>query len=202
MTFEEAAAIPQAGVIALRGIREKGQVQSGQKVLINGAGGSAGSFAVQLAKLYGAEVTGVDNTGKMDFLRSLGADHVIDYTRQDFSKNGKQYDLILDVIAHRSVSAYTRALNANGSCFVVGGSLATFLQILLLGPGIRRTTGKKLGILFVPQNRKDLIAITELCEAGKVHPVLDRRYPLSEVPEALRYVAEGHAKGKVVITVE
>jgi len=201
MTFEEAAAIPQAGVIALRGIREKGQVQSGQKVLINGAGGSAGSFAVQLAKLYGAEVTGVDNTGKMDFLRSLGADHVIDYTRQDFSKNGKQYDLILDVIAHRSVSAYTRALNANGSCFVVGGSLATFLQILLLGPGIRRTTGKKLGILFVPQNRKDLIAITELCEAGKVHPVLDRRYPLSEVPEALRYVAEGHAKGKVVITV-
>ena len=152
--------------------------------------------------IYGAEVTGVDNTGKMDFLRSLGADHVIDYTRQDFTKNGKQYDLILDVIAHRSVSAYTRALNANGSCFVVGGSLATFLQILLLGPGIRRTTGKKLGILFVPQNRKDLIAITELCEAGKVHPVLDRRYPLSEVPEALRYVAEGHAKGKVVITVE
>jgi NADPH:quinone reductase-like Zn-dependent oxidoreductase len=201
MTFEEAAAIPQAGVIALNGIREKGQVQPGQKVLINGAGGSAGTFAVQLAKLYGAEVTGVDNTGKMDFLRSLGADHVIDYTREDFTKNRNQYDLILDVIAHRSVFSYARALRPNGSCFVVGGSLATFFQILLLGPWIRKATAKKLSILVVPQNRKDLIAITELCQAGKVRPVIDRQYPLSEVPEALRYVSEGRAKGKVVITI-
>src|SRR5713101_5531134 len=130
MTFEEAAAIPQAGVIALQGIRDKGQVKPGQKVLINGAGGGAGSFAVQLAKLFGAEVTGVDNTGKLDFMRSLGADHVIDYTREDFTKNGKQYDLILDVIADRSVFAYKRALGPKGSCFVVGGSLATFFQIL------------------------------------------------------------------------
>jgi NADPH:quinone reductase-like Zn-dependent oxidoreductase len=202
MTFEEAAAIPQGGVIALQGIREKGQVQPGQKVLINGAGGSAGSFAVQLAKLYGAEVTGVDNAGKLDFLRSLGADHVIDYTRADFTKNGRQYDLILDVIAHRSVFAYPRAVRPQGTYFAVGGSVATIFQILLLGPLIKRTTGKNIWLLMVPQNRKDLISITELCEAGKVVPAIDRRYPLSEVPEALRYVAQGHAKGKVVITVE
>jgi NADPH:quinone reductase-like Zn-dependent oxidoreductase len=202
MTFEQAAAIPQAGVIALHGIREKGQVQPGQRVLINGAGGSAGSFAVQLAKLYGAEVTGVDNTGKLDFMRSLGADHVIDYTREDFTKQGKRYDLILDVIAHRSVFAYKRALRPNGRCFFVGGSVAVLFQILLLGPLIRRTAGKNLRLLAVPQNRKDLLSITELCESGKVVPVIDRRYSLSEVPEALRYVAEGRAKGKVVISLE
>jgi len=202
MTFEEVAAIPQAAVIALQGIRDKGQVQPGQKVLINGAGGGAGSFAVQLAKLYGAEVTGVDNTGKLDFMRSLGADHVIDYTREDFTKNGKQYDMILDVIAHRSVFAYKRALRPNGSCFMVGGSVATMFQILLLGPWIRRTTGKNLRLLVVLPNREDLVFITELYEAGKVVPVIDRRYPLSEVPEALRYLGEGHARGKVIITVE
>ena len=202
MTFEEAAAIPQAGVIALRGIRDKGQVQPGRKVLINGAGGSAGSFAVQLAKYYGAEVTGVDHTDKMDFLRSLGADHVIDYTREDFTKSGKQYDLILDLIAHRSVFAYQRALRPDGTYFFVGGSVATLFQILLLGPWIKRTTGRNIRLLAVPQNRQDLIAITQLCEAGKVVPIIDRRYPLSQVPEALRYVAEGRAKGKVVIIVK
>ena len=202
MTFEEAAAIPQGAVIALQGIRDKGQVQPGQNVLINGAGGSAGMFAVQLAKLYGAEVTGVDNSGKLDFMRSLGADHVIDYTREDFTKTGKQYDLILDLVAHRSVFAYKRALRPNGSYFAVGGSVATFFQILLLGPWIRRTTGKNLRLLVVQPNRKDLVFITELYEAGKVVPVIDRRYPLSEVPEALRYLGEGLAKGKVVITVE
>ena len=202
MTFEEVAAIPQAAVIALQGIRDKGQVQPGQKVLINGAGGGAGSFAVQLAKLYGAEVTGVDNTGKLDFMRSLGADHVIDYTREDFTKNGKQYDMILDVIAHRSVFAYKRALRPNGSCFMVGGSVATAFQILLLGPWVRRTAGKKIRLLVVQPNRKDLVFITELYEAGKVVPVIDRRYLLSEVPEALRYLGEGHARGKVIITVE
>ena len=202
MTFEEAAAIPQAGVIALQGIRDKGQVRPGQKVLINGAGGGAGTFAVQLAKLYGAEVTAVDNTGKLDFMRSLGADHVLDYTREEFTNNGKQYDLILDLVAHRSVFAYQRALRPNGSYFFVGGSVATLFQILLLGPLIRRTTGKKIRLLAVQPNRKDLVFITELCEAGKVIPVIDRRYPLSEVPEALRYLGEGHAKGKVVITVK
>jgi len=201
MTFEEVAAIPQAAVIALQGIRDKGQVQSGQIVLINGAGGGAGSFAVQLAKLYGAEVTGVDNTGKLDFMRSLGADHVIDYTKEDFTKNGQQYDLILDVIAHRSAFAYRRALGPNGSCFVVGGSLATFFQILLLGPWIRRSTGKKIRVLVVQTDPKDLIYVTDLIESGKVVPVIDRRYSLSEAAEALRYLGEGHAKGKIVITV-
>jgi NADPH:quinone reductase-like Zn-dependent oxidoreductase len=202
MTFEEVAAIPQAAVIALQGIRDKGQVQPGQKVLINGAGGGAGTFAVQLAKLYGAEVTGVDNTGKLDFMRSLGADHIIDYTQEDFTKNGKQYDLILDLVAHRSVFAYKRALRPNGSYFMVGGSVATIFQILLLGPWIGRTAGKKIRLLAVQPNPKELVFITELYEAGKVVPVIDRRYPLSEVAEALRYLGEGRAKGKVVITVE
>ena len=202
MTFEEAAAIPQAGVIALQGIRDKGQIQPGQKVLINGAGGGAGMFAIQLAKLYGAEVTGVDNTGKLDFMRSLGADHVIDYTREDFTKNGKQYDFILDLIAYRSAFAYARALKPNGSYYAVGGSVATFLQFLLIGPWIRRASGKHVRVLAVQRNRKDLEYITELCKTRKIIPVIDKRYSLSEVPEALRYLGEGRAKGKVVITVE
>ena len=199
MTFEEVAAIPEAAFIALQGIRDKGQVQPGQKVLINGAGGGAGTFAVQLAKLYGAEVTGVDHTGKLDFLRSLGADHIIDYTREDFTQNGKQYDLILDLAAYRSVFAYKRALRPNGRYLMVGGSVATIFQILLLGPWMR---SKKIRLLAVQPNPKDLVFITELCEAGKVVPMIDRRYPLREVPEALRYLGEGHARGKVVITVE
>lgn len=202
LTFEEAAAIPQAGVIALQGIRDQGQVQPGQKVLINGAGGGAGSFAVQLAKLYGAEVTGVDNTAKLDFMRSLGADHVIDYTREDFTKNGKRFDLILDLIAHRSAFAYPRALNPNGSYYAVGGSVATLLQILLFGPWVRKTANKNIRVLAVQRNQEDLADITELCQTGKIIPVIDRRYPLREVPEALRYLGEGHTKGKVVITVD
>jgi NADPH:quinone reductase-like Zn-dependent oxidoreductase len=200
LTFEGAAAIPQGGVIAWRGIRDKGQVQAGQKVLINGAGGSAGSFAIQLAKLHGAEVTGVDNAHKLDFMRSLGADHVIDYAREDFTKSGKQYDLILDVIAHRSVFAFPKALRPNGTYFFTGGSVALIFQILLLGPLIKRATGKNLRMLFVPQNRKDLLAVTKLCEAGKITPVIDRRFRFDEVPEAFRYIGEGKAKGKVVIT--
>jgi NADPH:quinone reductase-like Zn-dependent oxidoreductase len=201
MTFEEVAIIPQSAVIAVQGIRDKGQVQPGQKVLINGAGGGAGTFAVQLAKLYGAEVTGVDNTGKVGFVRSLGADYVIDYTREDFTKIGKQYDLILDIVAHRSVFAYKRALRSSGSYFLAGGSLATISQILLLGPWIRATTGKQIRILAVQPNLEDVVYATELYEAGKVAPVIDRRYPLSGIPEALRYLGEGRTKGKVVISV-
>jgi NADPH:quinone reductase-like Zn-dependent oxidoreductase len=202
MTFEEVATIPQAAVIALQGLRDKGQVQPGQKVLINGAGGGTGTFAIQLAKLYGAEVTGVDNSGKQDFMRSIGADHVIDYTREDFTRNGGKYDLILDVIAHRSVFAYRRALRRNGSYFAVGGSVFTMFQILLLGPLIRRATGKKIRVLIVQPNIKDMLHMTELYEEGKIVPVIDRRYPLSEVPEALRYLGEGRAKGKIVITLD
>jgi NADPH:quinone reductase-like Zn-dependent oxidoreductase len=202
LTFEEVAVIPQGAVIALQGIRDKGHVQLGQKVLINGAGGGAGMFALQLAKLYGAEVTGVDNTDKLDFMRSLGADHVIDYTQEDFTKNGQHYDFILDVVANRSVFAYRRALSPNGSYFAVGGSAGRLFQILLLGPWIKRTTGKKIHILAVHPNIEDLVHVAELCEIGKVVPVIDRRCSLREVPEALRYLGEGHVKGKVVIIVE
>lgn len=201
LTFEEAAAIPQAGVIALNGIIKQGKVQPGQQVLINGAGGSGGTFAVQLAKLHGAEVTAVDNTHKLEFMRSLGADHVIDYTREDFTKNGKQYDLILDLIAHRLAGAYQRALRPDGQYFLVGGSVATMLNVLFRGSSIKKRTGKKVNILMVPQNRNDLIAITELCTAGKVRPVIDKQYSLDQVPQAMRYVGDGRSMGKVVIIV-
>ena len=201
LTFEQAAAIPQGGVIAFNGIRLKGQVKQRQQVLINGGGGSAGSFAIQLAKLAGAEVTAVDTSGKRDFMRSLGADHLIDYEQEDFTKNGKQYDLILDLHAHRSAFALARALQPNGTYFVVGGSLASLLQVVLLNSWFRKTRNRNLRVLVVPQNRKDLIAITELCVSGRVIPPIDRVYPFDQVPEAMRYVAQGHANGKVVITV-
>ncbi len=202
MTFEEVAAIPQGGVIALQGIRDKGQVQPGQQVLINGAGGSAGTFAVQLAKLYGAEVTAVDHTDKMDFLRRLGADHFLDYTRKDFTKSGRQYDVILDVVADRSALAYRRALKPNGRYLLVGGPMATLLQVLLLGPLLRGKAGKRIRVLMVRPNLTDLVHVTELCRTGTIAPVIDRRFPLSEVPEALRYLGEGRAKGKIVITLD
>lgn len=200
LTFAQAAAIPQAGVIALQGIRDKGQVQPGQAVLINGAGGGAGMFAVQLAKLYGAEVTGVDNAGKQDFMRALGADHVIDYTRTDFTKNRQQYDLVLDLVASRSALAFTRALKPNGSYYLVGGSVSTLFQVLLLGPWIKRATGKNIRLLMVQPNLKDLAHVAELCEAGTIVPQIDRQFALSEVPEALGYLGAGRVKGKIVIT--
>lgn len=198
MSFEVASAIPQAGVIAWQGLRS---VQPGQKVLINGAGGGAGSFAIQLAKYLGAEVTGVDHARKFEFMRSLGADHVLDYTREDFTKKKNHYDLILDVIAHRSIFAYQRPLSAQGRYFAVGGSVATLLQLVLLGPWFKRTSGKDLRLLAVQRTAKDLAAITELCETGKITPIIDRQFSLSQVPEALRYLGEGHVKGKIVITV-
>lgn len=201
MTFEEVSALPQAAVIALQGIRDKGQVQPGQKVLINGAGGSGGTFAVQLAKLYGAEVTGVDNASKLEMLRSIGADHVIDYRQQDFTKTGQRYDFILDLVAYRSVFDYKRALSPKGKYYMVGGSMSTLFQVLLLGPLMKMDGGKKIRVLGVHANTKDLRYMTELVEAGKIVPVIDRHYPLSEVPEALRYLGEGHAKGKIVITI-
>lgn len=202
LTTAQAAAIPQGGVIALNGIQKKGQVQPGQSVLINGAGGSGGTFAIQLAKLHGAEVTGVDHSSKLEFMQSLGADHVIDYTRQDFTRNGKQYDLILDLIAHRSMLACARSLRQAGTYYFVGGSTRLILQILFLGPWIKQLQGRNMRILVVPQSREDLIAITKLCETGKVLPAIDRQYPFHEIPQALRYVSEGHAKGKVVINME
>jgi len=201
MTFEEVAAVPQAALLALQGLRDKGQIQPGQKVLINGAGGGAGTFAVQIAKSFGAEVTGVDSTRKLDMMRSIGADQVIDYTQEDFTKNGQRYDLILDVAAYHSIFDYKRALSPKGIYVMVGGSTARIFQVMFLGPWISMTGSKKMGILMHKPN-KDLAFIKELLEAGKVVPVIDRRYPLSEVPEALRYFGKGHAKGKVVITLE
>ncbi len=201
MTFEAAATIPQAANIAVQGLRDKGTIQPEQKVLINGAGGGAGSFAVQFAKLYGAHVTGVDSTEKLDMMRSIGADDVIDYTKEDFTQNGLQYDLILDMVASHSIFDYRGALTPTGVYLMVGGSLARILKTLLLGPLISMTGTRKMSILGVKIN-KELSYIVELIEAGKIVPVIDRRYPLSEVPEALRYFGEGHAKGKVVITLE
>jgi NADPH:quinone reductase-like Zn-dependent oxidoreductase len=214
MTFEEAAAVPSAGVVALQNLRgvgssslsfllsDTGHIQSGQKVLINGAGGGVGTFAVQIAKSFGAEVTGVDSTRKLDMLRSIGADHVIDYTQEDFTKSGQRYDFILEVVASRSIFDYKRALSPKGIYVMVGGSLAAILQGFLLGPLISRTGKKKMGsVMWKPNNQADLAILEELFAAGKVAPVIDRRYPLREVPEALRYLEEGHAKGKVVITV-
>lgn len=202
LTAIQAAAIPQGGVIAFNGILKQGRLLPGQSVLINGAGGSGGSFAIQLAKMRGAEVTGVDNTHKLEFMSSLGADHVIDHTRQDFIKNGKRYDLILDLIAHRSMFACAQSLKEAGTYFFVGGSTHLIFQILLLGPFIKRVTGRHVRMLIVPQNRSDLIEITKLCETGKIVPAIDRQYPFSEIPAALRYVSEGYAKGKIVINME
>jgi len=203
MTFEEAAAVPQAAVLALQGLLDKGQIQKGQKVLINGAGGGSGTFAVQIAKSFGAEVTGVDSTGKLDMLRSIGADQVIDYTQEDFTKNGQRYDLILDVVTYRSIFDYKRALSPKGIYVMLGGgSWARVFQVMFMGPLISMTGSKKMGILMHKPNKKDLNFMKELFEAGKVVPVIDRRYPLSEVAEALRYFGEGHAKGKLVITLE
>jgi NADPH:quinone reductase-like Zn-dependent oxidoreductase len=202
MSYEEAAALPQAGAIALRGIRDRGHVRPGQKVLINGAGGGSGTYAVQLAKLHGAEVTGVDNAEKLEFMRSLGADHVIDYTREDFTRNGRTYDLILDLAAHRSAFAYQGSLMPGGRYLYVGGSVATLLQVLLIGPVIGRAAGKKIRLLAVRLGAQHLTPIVELHQAGKIATVIDRRYRLSEVSEALRYLGEGHAKGKVVVMVE
>jgi len=201
MTFEEAAAVPQAAVLALQGLRDKGQIQPGQKVLINGAGGGAGTFAVQIAKSFGVEVTGVDSTSKLDIMRSVSTDHVIDYTKEDFTKSGQRYDLILDMAAYHSIFDYKRALSPKGIYVMVGGSTALMFRVMFLGPWISMTGSKKMGILMHKPN-KDLAFMKELLEAGKVVPVIDRRYPLSEVAEALRYFGEGHARGKVVITVE
>ena len=200
MPFEEAASLPQAAVVAIQGLRDKGRIQAGQKVLINGAGGGAGSFAVQIAKSFGAEVTGVDSTSKLDLMRSLGADQVIDYTQEGYSKTGQYYDLILDLVGSRSIFDNKRALSPRGIYVMVGGSMARIFQGLLVGAWISMTGSKKMGILGAKAN-KDLDFLIALLETGKVKPIIDRSYPLSEVPAALRYLGEGQARGKVVITV-
>jgi NADPH:quinone reductase-like Zn-dependent oxidoreductase len=201
ITFEEAATLPQAAILALQGLRDKRQIQPGQKVLINGAGGGVGTFAVQIAKLFEAEVTGVDSTEKLDMVRSIGADHVIDYIHEDFTKSGQRYDLILDVVVSHSISDYKRALRPKGILRMVGGSMGRVFKAAILGPLISRS--KKMSIVvWRPNKKEDMVFLTELLEAGKVVPIIDRRYPLSEVAEAFRYFEEGHHQGKLVINVE
>ena len=195
MTFEDAAAVPQAGLLALQGLRDKGELRPGQKVLINGASGGAGTFAVQIAKSFGAEVTGVCSTKKMDFVHSVGADHVIDYTQEDFTMNGQHYDLILDMQAHHSIFDCKRSLRPNGVYALVGGTDARALQTIFLGPLISMTGSKKMGLLLHKPN-KDMTFMKELLESGKVVPIIDKVYPLSETAEAMRYFGEGHKKGK------
>jgi NADPH:quinone reductase-like Zn-dependent oxidoreductase len=202
VTFEEAAAVPLSGGTALQGLRDKGQIKPGQKVLIQGAGGGVGTFAVQIAKAFGAEVTAVCSTRNVDLMRSLEADHIIDYTQEDFTKNGQQYDLVLAANGYHPISAYKHALRPGGRYVTTGGSNAQSVQAMFLGPWMSMTGGKKMGNLMVKPNLKDLAFLKELLEEGKVVPVIERRYPLSEVAEAIRYLEEGHARGKVIITVD
>lgn len=199
MSFEDAAAIPQAAMLAVQGLIDKGKILAGQKLLINGAGGGVGTFAVQIAKLYGVEVTGVDSTSKLDLLRSIGFDHVIDYTRENFTKNGQSYDLILDVKTNRSMFQYTRALCRNGVYVTVGGSLGRLFQALFLGPWISMISKKHIRLVTLKPN-KDLLYMNELFEAGKIKPVIDGPYKLDDIQKAFRIFDKGEHKGKIIIT--
>jgi len=204
LTFEQAAAVPISGSTALQGLRDQGLIQAGQKVLILGASGGVGTFAVQLAKAFGAEVTGVCSTAKVDLVRSIGADHVIEYTGDDFAEGGQLYDLILDIGGNRSLSHLRRALTRRGTLVIVGGEgggrwiggMDRQVRALAISPFVRQ----RLRVFIAMEHYKELEFLTGLIEAGKITPVIDRTYPLSEVPEAIRYLQEGHARGKVVIT--
>ncbi len=192
LTYEEAAAVPQYALVALQGLRDNGQIQPGHKVLINGASGGVGTFAVQVAKSYGAEVTGVCSTKNLDLVRSLGADHVIDYTKEDFTQKEQRYDLILDSVANRSISDYTGALSPEGRYVAVAFNVRALISM----------SGSKVSQMSHKPDVEDLVYMKELIEAGKVKPVIDRRFPLSEIGEAFRYFEEEHPSGKVIITVE
>jgi NADPH:quinone reductase-like Zn-dependent oxidoreductase len=198
LTFEQAAAVPIAAFTALQGLRDIGGVQQGQKVLINGASGGVGTFAVQIAKSFGAEVTGVCSTRNIDMVRSIGADFVIDYTKEDFTQGGNQYDLILDTVGNRSLSNCRRILSSNGILVIVGGPMNRALRASVMS----RFVNQKMSMFMAVRSKKDLIVIQELLASGKVTPVIDKRYSLNDVPEAIRYMEEGHARGKVVITLE
>ena len=199
ISFEEASGVPEAALVALQALRDNGNIQKGHKVLIYGASGGIGTFAVQIAKSFGAEVTGVCSTRNTDLVHSLGADHVIDYTKEDFTQNGQRYDLIVATAGYRSIFDYKRALSPNGRYVSTGGSMAQTFQALLLGPLISMSGSKKLGAMLVEPN-KDLAFMKELIEAGQVKPYIDRCYPLCETAEALHYYGNGHSRGKVVIS--
>jgi len=201
LTFEEAAAVPMAALTALQGLRDKGRIRAGQQVLINGAAGGVGTFAVQLARSFGAEVTAVCGAGNLDTARALGAGHVIDYAREDFTTHGPRYDLILGVNGYHPLADYKRALKPGGTYVMIGGSNRQIFQSLFLGPWMSIGANRKLTIMNGRPNREDLFFLNGLIEAGKVKPVIDRRYSLPEVADAIRYLEEGHARGKVVITI-
>ena len=202
LSFEAAAAVPVAAMTALQGLRDKGQIQPGQKVLINGASGGVGTFAVQIAKSFGAEVTAVCSARNLDMARSIGADHIIDYAKEDFTQGSQRYDLIFAVNGNHPLSAYQRALTPQGRYVCAGGTLPQILQALLLGPFMSRKNGKKMSFMGIAKiNRKDLVYLKELLESGKIVPVIEKSYPLSEVPSAMRYLTEVHARGKVVVHV-
>jgi NADPH:quinone reductase-like Zn-dependent oxidoreductase len=202
ISFEDAAAVPVAAITALQGLRDKGRIQRGQKVLVDGASGGVGTFAVQIAKSFGAEVTAVCSTRNVDTARSIGADHVIDYTRENFTQSGQRYDLIIAANAYHSIFEYRRALSQDGIYVMAGGGWAQILQAFSLGPLLSLIGRKKMCNFMAKINKEDLVLLKDLLEAGKVVPVIDRRYPLSQVAEAIRYLEEGHARGKVVITME
>lgn len=201
LTFEQAAAVPLAGLTALQGLRDVGQIERGKKVLIQGASGGVGTFAVQLARWFGAEVTAVCSTSKIEMVRGLGADHVIDYTREDFTRSGQQYDLILGVNGYHPLAAYKRSLSPQGIYVMAGGKPAQMFEALLLSGWMSRGGGRKLKTLSAKPDPQDLAFMSELLEAGHIVPVVDRCYPLSEAADAMRHLGEGHARGKVVITV-
>ena len=201
LSFEEAAAVPIAASTALQGLRDKGRIQPGHKVLIEGASGGVGTFAVQIAKAFGAEVTAVCSTRNVEIARSIGADHVLDYTQVDFARSGQRYDLILAANAHHSILDYWRALGPDGIYVAAGGAVLRILQAFLLGPLLSLMGRKKIRFFIANINQKDLVFLKGLLEAGKVVPVIDRRYKLREAADALRYLAKGHAQGKVVLTV-
>ncbi len=199
MTFDEAAATSQAAVLALQGLRQ-GKLSKGQKVLINGAGGGVGTIAIQIAKSYGTEVTAVDQADKLDMLRSIGADHVIDYKTEPFTTYEQRYDLILDAWASRSIFEYKRILNPNGHYVMIGGATSRIIQLILLGHWISKSANVTMGLLMHKPNKEDLNELNRLFEAGKVAPIIDRRYPLSETADAFRYFGTGRTQGKIVIT--
>ncbi|KAA3614992.1 MAG: NAD(P)-dependent alcohol dehydrogenase [Calditrichaeota bacterium] len=200
ISFEKASSIPQAALVALQGLRDNGKVQPGQKVLINGAGGGSGSFAVQLAKLFGAHVTCVDSLQKFELMRLLGADEVIDYTQEDFTENRQKYDLILDLIASHSIFHYKRALTKKGVYIMVGGNIPHLLQTAVFGSIISLTGKRKMGILGAKPN-KGLADIIQFIESGKIKPVVDRTFKLDETPEAFKVLIEENVKGKIVIRI-
>ncbi len=200
VSFEEAAAVPVAAVTALQGLRDQGHIQPGQKVLIHGASGGVGTFAVQIAKAFGAEVTAVCSTRNLEMARSIGADHVSDYTKEDFTQKERQYDLILAVNGYHPLPAYKRALTPQGIYVFVGGLPAQIFQSLFLGPLFSKSDGRILTSVMKKANQKDLLFIRDLLEEGKIRPVIDECYPLSKTAEAFRYFEKGHARGKVVIT--